>query len=55
MDMEMNGIPTVAIIDSRAVRDYLSASYVVDWGLTLFKKKSLYLLTTADGSPITYN
>ena len=55
MDMEMNGIPTVAIIDSRAVRDYLSASYVVDWGLTLFKKKSLYLLTTADGSPITHN
>ena len=55
MDVEMNGIPIVAIIDSGAVRDYLSASYAADWGLTLFKKKSLYLLTTADGSPITHN
>ena len=51
----MNGIPIVAIIDSRAARDYLSASYIADWDLTLFKKKSPYLLTTANGSPIAYN
>ena len=55
MDMEMNRIPTVAMIDSGAARDYLSASYAADWGLTLFKKKSPYLLTTADGSPIAHN
>ena len=55
MDIEMNRIPTMAMIDSRAARDYLSASYAADWGLTLFKKKSPYLLTTADGSPIAHN
>ena len=30
IDVEMNGIPTVAMIDSGAARDYLSASYAAD-------------------------
>ena len=51
----INGIATMAMIDSGAGRDFMSATYAEEWGLPLFKKKASYLLALADGNLADHN
>jgi transposase InsO family protein len=55
MSVLIHGIPTDALIDSGAARDFMSEKFASDWGLTLVKKKTPYLLATADGTLIAHN
>jgi hypothetical protein len=55
LDVVIEGMTTQAMIDCGAVRDFLNESYARDWGFRLNRKKSPYLLTTGDGTPINSN
>lgn len=55
LDVEIEGNTTSAMIDSGATADFLSESYVKEWGLRLNRKGRPYPLVTADGTPISSN
>ena len=53
--VKINRIPTIAIIDSGAGRDFMNIAYAKDWGLPLYKKKVIYFLALGDGNLTPYN
>jgi len=55
MGVSINGTDTTAMIDSGAARDFMSERFANGMGFVLSKKRTPYLLTTADGSPIDHN
>lgn len=55
VDVQVDGIPTVALIDSGSSENFLSESFVKMHDIPLYRKSVPYLLTTADGSLIDHN
>ena len=55
VDVLIEGIHVTAMIDTGAMRDFISEKFVQEWKLNLNRKRVPYPLTTADGTLIASN